>query len=258
MDPISPEHKTPLVQALLALADDKFILGHRNADWTGLAPMLEEDIAFSSLAQDDIAHASAIYAYVAGLLGGRADALAYGRAAGEYRCARIVELHDGFDWSLAIVRQFFCDHFDHLRLERLAGCTLPELRALAGQMLAEERLAIGHADQWIERLGRAADEAHRRIQAALEQLAPLACELFEPTAGDATLVAAGILPSPAGIFERWATTVTSVTDAGRLRVQLAAPPADLAAGRQGRHSPAFAELLDELSEVFRLEPEAAW
>jgi len=114
-----PDHlRQPLIDLLLSLADDKFMLGHRNADWTGLAPILEEDIAFSSLAQDEIAHASALYQMIAGLSGTRADVLAFGRRPEEYRCAQIVEPADEFNWALAIGRNFFRDPFDFLRLHR--------------------------------------------------------------------------------------------------------------------------------------------
>ena len=57
MDNLPENLKQPMIDLLLAVADDKLMLGHRNSDWTGLGPILEEDIAFSSLAQDDIAHA---------------------------------------------------------------------------------------------------------------------------------------------------------------------------------------------------------
>ena len=61
---------------LLSIADDKLILGHRNSDWTGLGPILEEDIAFSALAQDDIAHALALYEVIAARTDTTADASA--------------------------------------------------------------------------------------------------------------------------------------------------------------------------------------
>src|SRR5262245_24702464 len=195
MDTLPQELKKPLVELLLSVADDKFILGHRNADWTGLAPILEEDIAFSSLAQDDLAHAMALYGFIAGLTGGEANRIAYGRPAAEFRCCELVELHDEFDWSVAIVRQFVCDHFEQIRLGRLASSAFVPLRQLAARMLAEERLAIGHADQWIVRLGRAGEDSRRRIQAALVRLTPLAVGLFEPSAGVEQLEVAGVYPS---------------------------------------------------------------
>lgn len=297
MDSLAEHLKAPLIDLLLSVADDKLILGHRNADWTGLAPILEEDIAFSALAQDDIAHATALYELIACIEGcgtrgergaartssqsdalvgdgaqrearagskdeirRRADQLAYGREPGEYRCAAIVELHDEFDWSIAIVRQFLCDHFDHLRLMRLAASAFTPLRELSVRLLAEERLAIGHADQWIVRLGRGGDESRARIQAALDRLAPLACELFEPTEGVERLEAAGAYPKPSGgnTFTLWEDAVENVVEEATLHVRLAPPQAGFRGGRRGVHSPEFVELLAEMTEVYRVEPEAAW
>src|SRR5947208_15705344 len=75
-------------QLLLAIADDELILGWRNSEWTGSAPMLEEDVAFSSIAQNEIGHARALYQ----LLAEDADALACDRRPEEYRCAPLVQL----------------------------------------------------------------------------------------------------------------------------------------------------------------------
>src|SRR5574337_462646 len=140
MNIVPEELRSTLQELLLSVADDKFLLGHRNADWTGLAPILEEDIAFSALAQDDLAHAQALYELVTELTGDEPNRLAYGRRPEEYRCAALVECEDDFDWAVALVRQFFCGHFDLLRLTRLANSCYKPLRVLAGRLLAEERL----------------------------------------------------------------------------------------------------------------------
>ena len=44
-------------QLLLPIADDGLVLGWRNSEWTSIAPFLEEDVAFSSIAQNEIGHA---------------------------------------------------------------------------------------------------------------------------------------------------------------------------------------------------------
>lgn len=259
MNTLPEDLKTPLVQLLLSVADDKLILGHRNADWTGLAPMLEEDIAFSSLAQDDLAHAMALYEMTAGLLGSDANRVAFGRSGAEYRCCELVELHDEFDWSVAIVRQFLCDHFEQIRLGRLAASAYEPLRQLATRMLAEERLAIGHADQWIVRLGRAEVDARGRIQAALDRLVPIAAGLFEPSEGVEKLESAGVFPkTDADPFDRWAAAIENVIEDAALNVTPLRLQSGFAGGRRGRHSPAFEQLLDEMTEVYRVEPGAAW
>lgn len=250
--------RTPLCELLLTVADDKLMLGHRNADWTGLGPILEEDIAFSSLAQDDLAHALALYEMIAELTAKSADAIAYGRSASEYRCAQLLEVTDDFDWSVAIVRQFLSDHFEQLRLTRLAGSAYTPLRQLATRLLAEERLSIGHADQWVVRLGNADDAARQKMQAALSRLAPLASGLFEAPAGVETLESAGVYPQIGDMFDQWKTAVENVIEAATLSADFARPAAEFVGGRHGRHSDGFAELLSEMTEVYRTEPSASW
>ena len=57
--------RDPLANIVLMHADDKLMLGHMQSDWTGLAPILEEDIAASSMSQDDLSHALVLYEYLA-------------------------------------------------------------------------------------------------------------------------------------------------------------------------------------------------
>ncbi len=259
METLPESLKQPLVELLLATADDKLLLGHLNADWTGLAPLLEEDIAFSSLAQDDLAHAAALYEFIAGLTGDNPNRVAYGRAAHEYRCAAIVTIPDENNWAAAIVRQFLCDHFDFLRLSRLAGSAYTPLRVQAAKMLAEERLALGHADQWVVRLGRGGDDARGRMQAALDRLTPHACMLFEPTAGVAALEEASVYPRRADdMFAAWQTGIENIIEAATLHVTLARHAEGQRGGRSGVHLPGFDAVLAELTEVYRVEPEAVW
>jgi len=256
---IPPELRRPATELLLSIADDKLMLGHRAADWTGLGPVLEEDIAFSAIAQEEIAHAAELYALVGSLNGRSADAVAYGRAPEAYRCATLVELDDEFDWARAIVRQFFCDHFDLLRFERLANSSCAALAALAARIRAEETTHVEHADTWVLHLSRGSDDGRRRVQAAIDLLAPHAAMLFEPTEGLATLERAGFYPPAGGdTFDRWWSECERVLTDAQLNANVARPDAARTGGRRGRHSAPFTALLDEMCEVFRVEPEAAW
>jgi len=251
--------KTPLVELLLSVADDKLMLGHRNSEWTGLAPILEEDIAFSSLAQDEIAHAQVLYGLASEIDGRSADALAFGRDPDAYRCAQIVELPDDFDWAFALGRQCFCAHFDVLRLRRMAGSSYKRLADTAARLAAEEQLHVDHADSWMKRLGTGGDEANARMQAAIDKLAPVASMLFEPAEGTGALEDAGIYPvPPAEMFDTWSALLQSVAGEAGLSLDLTPPRPDERGGRRGRHSPHLAPLLDEMCEVFRIEPTAAW
>jgi ring-1,2-phenylacetyl-CoA epoxidase subunit PaaC len=251
--------KPPLVDLLLSVADDKFILGHRNSDWTGLAPILEEDIAFSSLSQDEISHATALYQIVAGLVGTTPDKLAFARKPEEYRCAQLVELSDDFNWAVALCRNFFCDHLDYLRLGQLAHSSYTPLAQLAGRLVAEEQIHVNHVDTWMKRLGRGSAESHERMQAALDQLAPHAPMLLEPTPGIELLESQEVYPPiEPSMFERWSTDLQRVMQEAGLKLELRPPDPAKIGGRRGLHNDAFAGLLDELTEVYRLEPEAAW
>ncbi len=259
MTEIDEKLKTPLVELLLSVADDKLMIGHRNSDWTGLGPILEEDIAFSSLAQDEIAHAQVLYGLASEIDGRSADMLAFGRGPAEYRCAQIVELPDDFDWAFALCRQCFCAHFDALRLRRMAGSSYRRLADIAARLAAEEQVHVDHADSWLKRLGAGGDEANTRMQAAMDKLAPVASMLFEPPEGVSTLEDAGVYPRlPADMFETWSAVLRCVAGEAGLSLELTPPGPDVVGGRRGKHSPHLAPLLDEMCEVFRVEPTAAW
>lgn len=255
------EQNAALLELLLSVADDKLMLGHRNSDWTGLAPILEEDIAFSSLAQDELAHASALYDLAASIDPQHrdADGLAFGRSVEQYRCAQIVELPDEFDWGTAIARQLFCDHFDHLRLGRLAQSNFTPLAQLARRLQAEEQVHIEHSDNWVLRLGRGDRESNARMQKALDALAPQAPMLFEPTDGIEILVREGIYPLTGGdMYAHWRSEVERVCASADLKLELDEPDPTVEAGRRGNHSEHLKDLLDEMCAVYRLEPGAAW
>src|SRR4051812_50228122 len=82
----------PNVASILTLADDELILGWRNSEWTGIAPFLEEDVAFSSIAQTEIGHARAWYQLAAVEVETGADAPAVDPDPDENACAPLVQL----------------------------------------------------------------------------------------------------------------------------------------------------------------------
>ncbi|MCA9296611.1 MAG: phenylacetate-CoA oxygenase subunit PaaC [Phycisphaerales bacterium] len=260
---IDAAQRDAFIAFVLALADDKLMIGTRNSDWTGLAPILEEDIAFSSLAQDEMAHASALYAYIAPLAGRTADQLAFGREPEAYRCADLCVLSDAFDWALALARHFLFSHYQTLVLARCGRSVQKDFSSLAKRLHAEQRVHVRHADDWIRRLGAGTPDAQGRLQHALDTLMPLAAALFEPVPGQDGLVSAGLYPGDdAAMFAEWSDDVRGVLKEAGLTMSPAMPQApwnaSQAAGRRGVHHPALAELLDEMCEVYRQEPDAKW
>lgn len=258
--PDLPEHLKPaFVNLLLCVADDKLFLGHRNSEWTGLGPILEEDIAFSALAQDEMAHASALYELAGSMSGRSADQLAFGRKPEEYRCASIVEVPDQFDWATAIARQLFCNHYDLLRLTRMSHSAYKPLGDLARRLAAEQQAHVQHVDDWVIRLGIGTPESHKRIQEAISALADDATCLFEPWEGLKGLVDAGLYPgSDVEMYDQWCGTIEHVLGQAHLMVSLVAGEPDDRGGRRGNHTEYLAPMLDEMCEVYRLEPDAAW
>jgi ring-1,2-phenylacetyl-CoA epoxidase subunit PaaC len=154
-------------QQLLAIADDELILGWRDSEWTGVAPFLEEDVAFSSIAQNEIGHARALYELVARERGTTADELAFDRQPDDYRCSPLVELRL-MDWEKTIARHYLYEEADAKRLDELKRSHDGEIAGLAAKIDREEAYHRMHAQMWFDRLR---DEP--RFTAALEELRPL-------------------------------------------------------------------------------------
>jgi ring-1,2-phenylacetyl-CoA epoxidase subunit PaaC len=205
---------------LLSIADDELILGWRDSEWTGIAPTLEEDVAFSSIAQNEIGHARALYELAAVELGSDADALAFDRAPEEYRCAPFVELHL-LDWAHTIARRYLYEEADRLRLDALRTSDDAELARLAAKIDREEVYHRMHAEMWAARLR---DEP--RFRDAVTELWPYALGVLEP--------------------EQHAELAR--------RVGLDVVPAR----KRGEHTPELGELWNEMTEVRRSAPGAQW
>jgi ring-1,2-phenylacetyl-CoA epoxidase subunit PaaC len=207
-------------QLLLSLADDELILGWRDSEWTGIAPTLEEDVAFSSIAQNEIGHARALYELAAQELGSDADALAFDRQPEEYRCAPLVELRL-MDWAHTIARRYLYEEADRVRIDALKAGDDAELAGLAGKIDREETYHRMHAEMWAARLR---DEP--RFRDAVTELWPYALGVLEPDQR-------GELARRVGL---------DVVEANE----------------RGTHTDELAVLWNEMTEVRRSEPGAEW
>jgi len=256
MNGLDQKFHDPLINVLLCVADDKLFLGHRNSDWTGIAPILEADIAFSSLAQDDIAHASAFYELIHSINGQNPDQIAFGRNADAYRCADIVAQDDGFNWANAIARQFYCNVYEYLWLQRLSNATWTPLASLAKRICAEQAIHVDHITTWMEHLGKGTEDSKERLQTALDLYAPSASMMFEAPEGITSLFEGGILINEGCLFTAWNVCVDNILDGTELTVAVA--PCTGIGGRNGKHDADFVHALSELQEVFSTDPLAAW
>jgi ring-1,2-phenylacetyl-CoA epoxidase subunit PaaC len=245
-------NNTALIARLLTLADDELILGQRDAEWTGHAPILEEDIAFSNIAQDELGHALVWYTILHEQFDQPdPDRLAFWRSAPEFRNATLVELPRG-DWAFTVVRQYLFDAYEQVRDAALAQCGYQPIVDAAHAIKREEVYHLMHSQGWVLRLGDATEESHRRMQAALDAAWPHALGLFERIELD-QVWAAQMDEMQSG----WQSAVVSVLAQASLVIPQDAQPIE--GGRIGHHTPHLSDLLHEMQKVARLEsPETVW
>jgi len=255
LDAVAVSATVGLEALLLSMADDELVIGFSDSEWTGIAPILEEDIAMSSLAQDELGHAAALYDLLAGLTGSDRDVIAYDREPDGYRHARLLD-HGRGDWAMTIARRVLYESADAVRLGSLAGGTWAPLAELVGKIQREERYHAMHVSAWLDRLASAGGEARERLVSALAVLGPDAGTVFSPLDGEAALIEAGILAaSMADLERRWRADLAPTF----ARLGLPAVPAtrDPARGRLD-HGAAFAWLHGEFTSVRRSDPVATW
>ena len=237
------------------MADDEFVIGFSDSEWTGIAPLLEEDVAMSSLAQDELGHAAALYGLMAELLGGDADALAYDREPDAYRHCRLLD-HGRGDWAMTIARRYLYDTADAVRLEALADGAWAPLGELVGKLIREERYHRMHAGAWLDRLARSPGEPRERLLAALAELAPDAATVFAPLPDESALLDARILAASTVELEtRWRASIAPVFRT--LDLPMPPPARDPERGRLD-HGAAFRWLWGEFTSVRRADPGATW
>lgn len=251
---LSPNLQSLIFNHILALADDELVIGHRASEWTGLGPILEEDIAFSSIAQDELGHALTFYTLLEGLGGGDSDDLAFLRGPSEFRNAQLCELPRG-DFAFSLVRHFLYDLAEAVRLDRLADSTYAPLAQAAAKIRQEEKYHLMHGRTWVQKLARGGDEAHGRLQAALDLAYPTAAGLFEPGEGEAELVAAGLVPPSAEIEAGWREVVVPFLHSAGFTVPIGKSHLG---GRHGEHTEHLVQLLDAMQALYRADPEASW
>jgi ring-1,2-phenylacetyl-CoA epoxidase subunit PaaC len=240
---------------LLALADDEHLMGQRHTEWIGVAPFLEEDMAFASIGQDELGHAAMLYERVLADDGEatdrEVDALAFRREPAEYRSCWLAEAACT-EWAHALVRHWLYDAAEVLRWAELAGSVDERLRGIAGRALREEQYHRRHADALLDALAGDPD-ADRRIAGALEDLLPLAVGVFDTPVG-----ADGADPRVVG------RPLPELQPEWRIAVARRFGPLDWASvaavEQEARtvRSDDFVEVYGDMREVIMIDPTATW
>ncbi len=249
--------ETPAVLYALRRADDALVLGHRLSEWTGSAPMLEEELALANIGLDLIGQARALYAHAGACEGAGhdEDGLAYLRDAPQYRNLLLVEQPNG-DFAVTMVRQLFYSAFADPYWRAMMGSADPVLAAIAAKSEKESAYHLRHASEWVIRLGDGTAESHARAQAAVDGLWPFTGEMFECDAGEEGLIAAGDAIDPRGLRAGWQATLDSVLT--RATLVRSTGSWMQRGGRVGKHSEHLGHLLAEMQHLARTFPGATW
>jgi len=251
------KHIDALKELLYKMADDQLIIGHRNSEWTGLGPVLEEDIAFSSMAQDKIGQAYQLYSILNELGESDPDTVAFTRNAEQFHCCELVTLPiGGFDFSL--VRHFYFDNAELLRFESLAQSTFDPLAMLAKKYKGEIKYHVMHANTWIKQLANGNEESKAKMQNAINNTFADALGIFEKGPYEDVLIEIGFFMGEDALKKQWYDKIKTFVES----VGLSIPALDSATpnlgGRAGKHSAYLQPMLTEMTEVYAIDPSADW
>lgn len=244
-------------ELLYKIADDLLILGHRNSEWTGLGPILEEDIAFSSMAQDKIGQSLAFYSLLHEMGEQDPDTVAFMRNAENFRNCKFVELPIG-EYDFSTVRHFLYDHSDYIRFTKLSTSSNKEISQISKKLTGEIKYHVMHANTWINKLGNGSEESITRLQKSLVEALPYAMGIFEQSPYEDLLVEEKIFVGESSLKEAWIGEITKVLSQTALVLPDLASLNPMYGGRTGQHTHYLQPLLSEMSEVFKLDPTAEW
>lgn len=261
---------------ILQLADNALIAGHRNSEWTGHGPILEQDIAISNIALDLIGQARNLYQHAATLYNEQVavckplisspafqlvqgkideDDLAYLRDANEYYNVLLVEETNG-DWAKTMLKQFFFSCYQQVLFSELINSTDIQLAAIAEKSLKEVNYHLRWSGEWVIRLGDGTAESHRRMQSAIDSIWKYTGELLQPASYENELIASGIAADLTTLKSSWTAKVEATLSMATI------PFPGISwmqqGGKTGVHTEHLGFLLAELQYLQRAYPNSEW
>jgi ring-1,2-phenylacetyl-CoA epoxidase subunit PaaC len=254
-------------ELLLQLADDDFIHSYRGAEWLGLAPHIEEDVASASISQDTMGHAAIYYKLLDELGEGDADKLAHDRPAKERRNAIILELVNGpghymkdpdYDWAFAVVRNYFYTQAKAIKVQSLHSCSYEPLAEVAQKVQMELYYHLMHWKTWfVQLLGSGHLEAVSRMKAAIGKTMPDFAGVFSLGQYGEEMVELGLIEGEAVLQKKWIEAITPIFESVGLAatIQIGMARGD---GRNGQHTEDLEKALETLSEVYASDKAASW
>jgi len=240
------------------IADNALILSHRLSEYCSRAPFLEEDLANTNVALDLIGIAEATYGQAAliqgkGLTG---DDLAYRRPENEF-CNTLLVEQPNKDFAYIVVRQFLTDAFHVAFFSELTKSKDTFLSALAFKSIKEVTYHLRRSSEWMVRLGDGTEEAHVKIQTALDSLWKFSKEFFLQSEADIYMEKEGLGTELTNVEIAWNQKIREIC----IMATLKHPPSNdgqVSGGKSGRHSEYLGHILAEMQFLPSKYPDAKW
>ncbi len=152
----------PVFGLLSTLADNKYVLGRRYAEWCTGAPMLESAVAAAAMAQDELGHARSFYPLLRGFPNGR-DVTQMEEKGWQQRATSAMRCLDQpfASWAEFVAANFVVDSAMTTVLRAAVESRYEPLRQRARKIVQEEAGHWVHACGWIRRLARSEPSALR-------------------------------------------------------------------------------------------------
>lgn len=257
LDRLKDDPQGAIKELLYKMADDQLIIGHRNSEWTGIGPVLEEDIAFSSIAQDKVGQSYQLYQMLEKLGEGHPDTTAFTRNEVDFKSCHLVE-YPIREYDFSLIRHFLFDHAELLRFDMLRQSSYEPLAQYAGKGYGEVKYHVFHANQWIKQLSEGNEESRARLQSALKEALPLAFGIFEPGPFEEQLTQDKIFAGEEALLERWVNLISEKLEKTALEMPNFEEVEPSVGGRYGSHTDHLQPMLEEMGAVFRTDPSAEW
>jgi ring-1,2-phenylacetyl-CoA epoxidase subunit PaaC len=260
-------YKQVLAELLYQLGDDDFVLSFRGSEWLGLCPHIEEDVAFSSITQNTMGHATMYYKLLEELGEGTADELAHARPKEERKNAVILEEKNGeggymdeprYDWAFTVVRNYFYEAAKKVRLDSLKQSSYSPLANVAKSIGREQYFHLKHWEVWFTQLLSSTPEAAERMNIQVERVWQDFGDVLSLGPSGEKMAEFELIGDEKTLTEQWLKQVGSAFKAAGAVMPEGAPGAVSGNGREGFHTEDLTQALDTLGEVYNLDRAAAW
>ncbi len=232
-----------MTNLLLHLADNALVLAHRNSEWIGHGPILEQDIALSNIALDLMGQARNLYQYAGELIGNGAteDTLAYLRGPEEYKNTLLVEQLNGH-WGKTILRQFLFSAYQYPLYEYLTDQSDERLAAIARKSIKEVAYHLRWSSEWVIRLARGTEVSNEKMKDAVNELWSFTEDL--------------LMNSENEVKDKWKNRVEDVFKMAGLEIPKGVEM--ITGGAEGKHTEHLYKMLEEMQCLQRTYPDVEW